>query len=456
MPSLPRRPLFWLFAGVIVLAVAAAIYLRLRPVTVDAITVADAPLIRSLQFSGRVQTPARVEVGATITGRVAKVRVRDGDLITAGQPLIELESDELRAALLQAQANLKQADARRASQAGLARPQAQAGVLQAQATLDAAQRELERTQQLVEQHFVSAAKLDEARRAVEVARAQRDAAAAAQQANREQGAEALNADAARASAVAAVEVAQAKLTQAVIKAPASGRVLLRAVEAGQIVQPGKALLTLAVDGPTELIALVDERFLAQLQVGQKARVAADAYPDQPFSARITRLGAGVDAQRGAVEVRLGLGLDDVAGSAGSAGVAGDGRAGTAGPGAALPAFLREDMTLSIEVITGERTSAKVLPLRVLRSSQGDRGVVLVEQDGRVAQRDVRLGMRTLDRVEVLGDAAQAPLTVLLDPSLTLGAKIKVRTLDPKDPRSGLARGNSADDTSSAVTGSFSR
>ena len=83
-----------------------------------------------------------------------------------------------------------------------------------------------------------------------------------------------------------------------------GRVLLRKVEPGQIVQPGSALLSLALAGPTELVAQVDERFLDQLQPGQAASEVADAFPAQPFAAQLRSLAPAVDAQRGSVEVKL--------------------------------------------------------------------------------------------------------------------------------------------------------
>lgn len=117
--------------------------------------------------------------------------------------------------------------------------------------------------------------------------------------------------------------------------------LVRQVEPGQIVQPGKALLSLALAGPTQLVAQVDERFLDQLRPGQDAAVVADAFPGQRFAARLLSLAPAVNAQRGAIEVKFEL-------------------------VGAVPDFLREDMTLSVEVQTGRRESALVLPQSALR------------------------------------------------------------------------------------------
>ena len=401
--SLLRRPAVRRTIGTLVVALvalAAWFVMRERPLEVAATTVRTQPLQRTLLFSARVRTPARVDLGATVTGRVAQVAVDEGDAVAAGAVLLRLEDDEWRAALAQARASLAQAQARLAAQRGVARPSADATLAQADANLVAAERELARNRELVERGFVSAARLDDAQRAVDVARAHRDAAQVQAAAQRSDGAEAAAAQAQLDAARAAVLAADAKLAQAVLLAPAAGRVIVRSVEPGQIVQPGKALLTLAVTGPTELIGSVDERFLGQLQPGQPAQVLADAFPDRPFAARITRLAPAVDAQRGAVEVRL-------------------------EPDGTPPPFLREDMTLSVEVVTGERANARVLPLATLRSGAGaERGSVLVARDGRAEAVDVRLGLRTLDQVEVDGVADGD--VVLLAPTLAPGTRVRPR------------------------------
>jgi HlyD family secretion protein len=321
----PRRRLRWLVALPLLPAVAAAAAWWLRPPEVEALHAPVQPLARTLQFTARVQTPQRVEIGATITARVAAMPVKEGDAVAAGASLVQLEDDEARAATAQVEA-----------------------------------------------------------------------------------------------AQAAVHAARARLDQAVLRSPAAGRVLLRAVEPGQIVQPGRALLALGVDGPVELVALVDERFIGQLQTGQAAGVVADAFPRQAFDARVHRLAPAVDPQRGALDVRLRLPTPP-------------------------PAFLREDMTLSVEVLTGQRASARVLPLRVLRgAANGDRAEVLVAEDGRARVRPLKLGLRALDRVEVLEGLADGD-AVLADSTLAEGSRVRVRLLPP-GKLSAAAQGSTSRDT----------
>ena len=378
----------WITGIVVVIAAALLAWFGLRGPQVTAIEMRYAPLVRSLQFSARVATLSRVDVGSTITARVATVRVREGVAVRQGDVLVQLESDELRATLTQAEANLNQAHARLAGLLSTGRAAARAAVMQADATLRAAQAELTRSQQLVAQGFISASRLDETQRVVDVARAQQTSALAQLRANADAGTDILQAQSQVDQGRAAVTTAQAKLAQTQVVAPANARVLTRLVEPGQIVQPGKALMSLALVGPTQLVAQVDERFLEQLQTGQSTSVVADAFPDQRFSARVLSIAPAVDAQRGAIEVKFSLNQ-------------------------APPAFLREDMTLSVEVETAKRERALVLPLGALKSqASSTSATVLTAQGGRAQVRLVRLGLRTLDAAEVLEGLGEGDIVLL--------------------------------------------
>ena len=407
----------------------------LRGPQVDALVVQSAPLVRTLQFSARVATLSRVDVGSTVTGRVAQVRVMEGTQVRQGDVLVQLESDELRAALAQAVAAERQAKARLEGLRSTGRTAAQAARAQADASLQAASASLARVQQLVAEGFYSPAQLDEARRAVDVARAQQLGAQAQLQATADAGTEVAQAQAQLALAQAATVAAQARLAQTTLVAPADARVLVREVEPGQIVQPGKALFSLALAGPTQLVAQVDERFLEQLQLGQPAWVVADAFAAQRFAARVLSIAPAVDAQRGAIEVKFSI--------------------------EQAPAFLREDMTLSVEVETARRERTLVLPQAALRGpAGGDQASVLVLQDGRAQARNVRLGLRTLDAVEVLGGLKESDTVLRGHASLQDGQRVRARTVPwttsspaPTTASQGSAQGGGA---APALTGTMER
>ena len=403
-----------------------------RAVTVPAFSLRVAPLVRTLQFSGRVATLSRVEVGSTLTGRVARVAVNEGVKVKQGDALIILESAELLALLEQARAGERQAAARLGGLRSTGRTGALATVAQADSVLLAAQAELRRTRELVAQGFLSASRLDEAQRAEAVAMAQLAGARSQSAANADGGTEVIQAQAQQAVASSATTAARARLAQAVLTAPADATVLARMVEPGQIVQPGRALLSLALAGPLQLVAQVDERFLEQLRVGQVASVLADAYPDQRFAARVQSIAPLVDARRGAIEVKFSL-LQ------------------------LAPDFLREDMTLSLEVETARRDGAQVLPVAALRrDSSATADLVLIERDGRAVERKVRLGLRTLDMAEVLEGLAVGD-TVLLGAKVQPGQRVRPDFKAPVvDPAGKGVRSADREDAGAALSNAMGR
>ena len=427
-----RRVGYGLTVGLVILIAAGSfVGWQSRAIEVDVVDAMAQSLVRSLQFSARVSTLSRVDVGSTLTGRVAQVLVSEGAQVGRGDVLVRLDTEELTAIVTQAVAAERQAQARLEGLRTSGRQLASAALAQAEANLRAAMAEYQRAQELVAKGFVSTSRVDEARRAVDVARAQLASAQAQVQANAEAGTDIRQASAQMDLARAATLAARARLAQAVIAAPADARVLSRAVEPGQIVQPGRALMNLALAGPAQLTAQVDERFLEQLQVGQTASVIADAFAAKRFSARVLSIAPAIDPQRGVVEVKFSL-------------------------TPAVPAFLREDMTVSVEVETARRERAIVLPLTAvrLRSAGGTATVWVVEQE-RLAARVVKLGLETLDAVEVL-EGLQPGDQVMITGKATVDDRVHGRVVDWQPVRSGALSTAQDGDAASALSNAMGR
>jgi HlyD family secretion protein len=260
------------------------------------------------------------------------------------------------------------------------------------------ERDSARQEQLFKQGFIGESRLDEARRALIVAKSLYETARALFAANAPTGVDRRLLEDQLAQARAAREAAAAKLAQTVLRAPAAGIVLDRSVEPGDIVQPGKRLLALALDGEARLTALIEEKNLAVLRVGQRARVSADAYPNQPFDAELSYLSPGIDVQRGTVEAKFAV--------------------------PAPPPYLRSDMTVSIDIEVAARADGVVIPPPV-RELQSRQPWVLVVQDGRAAQQPVRIGARTAEQVEVLSGLAPGA-AIVTTPGIAPGARVRAR------------------------------
>lgn len=397
------------FGGAL-LCVAAVVALlgvrHARGVAVDVMPVQPQALVQTVIATGRVMSPARVNIGSVITGRVARVLVEEGDRVEAGQALIELESEELAAALRQAEANEHHARVRVATVEEVGLATATETLAQARATLDWAEGEFRRYQELLAEGILSRARFEEVERAYRVAKSQYEAAQTQVQAQRQSGAQAREAAAKLAEASAAREFAAAKLAQTQLRASAASIVLTRQVEPGDIVQPGKTLLTLATIGETRITVQIDEKNLPYLEVGQAALASADAFPDVKFSAELYYLAPSVDAERGTVEARFRV--------------------------PDPPAHLRADMTLTVEVHVAHREQVFVVPSTAVRETANGTPTLLTVQDGTVVSQPVALGMQAGGKVEILR-GVQAGALVVINAAVTPGARVRPRIVS--DPHS---------------------
>lgn len=385
----------------VLLAIAGIAYLGVQRALGPKIEVSLAKredLVQTVVATGRVITPARIELGAVAVGTIAKVNAREGERVAAGTVLANLKDDEQRAAVAQARATLSEAEARIAQLGKLAAPMADQALRQAEANFVWTRDELERTRRLAEKGFFSPAKVEEAARNLAVAQAARDSAISQAQTNRPQGSDFALALARRDQARAALEAAQARLDNTAIRTPLAGVVLRREVDQGDVVPAGKTLFEVASDGDTQVVLQVDEKNLSLLRVDQAARGLADAYPGQTFAARIYYIAPGVDAQRGSVEVKLVV--------------------------AEPPAFLRPDMTVSIEIEAGRVQNVTAVASELIRESTSSAPWLMVVRDGRTVRQPVKLGLRGTGRTQIV--EGLLPDEFVVAPGVALAADARVR------------------------------
>lgn len=388
-----------IFIIVVVLLLAALILFLLRPagVAVQVVSAAPADIQTSVVASGRVLAPSRVDIGATITGRVQTVRVREGARVAPDEILVELDPRELKAAVAQSKAAVTRARARVSSVKTLALPMAQAAQQQALANLTLAEREAQRARDLVAKGFVSRSRLDDAERQLDVARSQLESARAQTGAQSTTGAESQQAQSLLVEAEAALLLAQARFSQTVIRAPAAGVVLERLIEPGDIAQPGRKMMTLALDGPVRLIVQVDEKNLPLIRTGAVATAAADAFPNERFEAVVNYVSPGIDAARGTVELRLDVPKP--------------------------PPLLKSDMSIAMDLQGPLLKQAIMLPADSVRQLQTDAPWVLVERDGVAVRVAVRTGLQSQGRVAII-DGLKAGERVIINRDVEAGTRVR--------------------------------
>lgn len=400
-----RRHAAWVLGALLVLAVTSLAAPRvLWGPEVPVLEVVRRDFVQTVVASGRVETPHRADVGVQVTGTVVAVPVAEGQKVAAGTPLIELESTEARATLAQAELAVTQAEARVRQVREVDAPNAEQAVRQAQANYDVADRTLQRNRDLFARQFIGQAALDDSERAAYVAQAILRTAQQQLASSRPGGSNAVAADAALAQARAAADAARARLRYTRVLAPVSGTLIARNVEPGDVVQPGKALMTLSPDGATQLVVQIDEKNLKLLREGQQALASADAYPDQRFAAQLAYINPGVDAQRGSVEVKLAVPQP--------------------------PAYLRQDMTVSVDVEVARRPAAVLVSAEALRDADTAHPWVLRVEDGHARRRPVQLGLRSRGWCEVLGGLAPGdrvvPTAGTAAMQVTVGSKLRAQ------------------------------
>lgn len=332
-------------------------------------------LVQTVVATGRVETPLRVDIGSQVTGAIAAIPVAEGQTVKAGQVLIELEHGEARAAVEQARAAVSQAQARllQVRQVGL--PVAQQAQRQAEANLETARRQYQRSQDLFARGFVGQAALDEARRSLSVAESQAASARVQAHSMGEQGSDVLMARATLEQAQAALQMARAKFGYTTIVAPVDGVLIARQAERGDVVQPGKVLMVLSPSGRTQLVVDIDEKNIALLRLGQAALASADAYPAERFGARLAYINPAVDPQRGSVEVKFDVDRP--------------------------PPYLRQDMTVSVDIEVARRANAVVVPTETVHDSAGRAPWVLKVVGGHLRRQPVTTGASGAGNTEIV-------------------------------------------------------
>ncbi len=395
-----RKYLWWIVFGAC-LALGAG-YLGLRwwqGVAVVGERVVRRDFVQTVVATGRVENPHRIEIGAQITGTVVRVPVQEGQSVHAGDVLVQLSNAELLAAQRQAEIAVAQAQARLRQVQEVQAPLAQQALRQAQVTADFARATLRRNQDLFAQNFIGAAALDESRKALDLALAQQGAAQQQLNTTGTQGSDFAIAQTAVAQAQASAAAAQARTQYAQIRALVDGVLISRSVEAGDVVQAGKALMALSPHGRSQLVLAIDEKNLHLLQIGQAALASADAYPQRKFAATLVYINPGVNAQSGAVDVKLDI--------------------------AQPPAYLQQDMTVSVDIEVARRNATLLVSATLVHEADGAKPWVLKAQDGHAVRVPVRLGLRSTGFAELLEGVNEGDVLLPATAGVTTGARVTV-------------------------------
>jgi len=227
--------------------------------------VARRDLVSAVTASGKIEAKTSVDISADITGRIIRLAVREGDLVTKGQFLIQIDPAQYQAAVSRAQGVVSSTEAT---------------LTQARANLNQAERNWNRARQLTElgANLIAPETAEQARTSYDVAQATWQATRAQLEQSR-----------------ASLQEARDNLAKTRLTSPISGRVVRLAVEEGEVAVPGTfsretgLLMTIADLSVILAKVQVDETDVVRLASNDSVQVTIDAYPDTTFLGRVTKI-----------------------------------------------------------------------------------------------------------------------------------------------------------------------
>jgi len=420
-----KRTKLSVFGGVILVLVAVGVLTAMKrrdkavEVRIEQVQARD--LVASVTASGQVRPQTKVDLSSDISGKIVKLSVKEGQMVTKGQFLLQIDAQ-------QAEANVQRMQAVVAS--------SRAGMAQASANLSQAQKSLDRTSAIKKTNpqLISDEQMEQLRTTVDVNRAMYESARHSVD-----------------QSSASLRDAQSALGKTSIYAPMSGRVTRLVVENGETAIQGTmnkdaaTLLTIADMSVLETKVKVDETDVARIALGDSAVIQIDAFPDTTFIGRVTKISNSAvksatasSSTDQAVDYEVTIQLVNT------------------------PAETRPDFSATAKIITDSRKRALSIPIIALTVrenealTKGDtsvglgkarpkkevgkkdvEGVFVVGKDNKVTFRPVKVGIAGEKHFEVLsglkaGDKIVAG-TYQAIRELKDGAMVRETKVDPKKP-----------------------
>jgi membrane fusion protein, multidrug efflux system len=333
------------------------------PVQVE--QVREESIRRAIDVVGTLAAEDEVTISAEAEGRVERLLADLGDRVQAGQVLVVLDREKAQYNLDQQKAAL----ARALGSYGAADPdhlppmEQTPEVQKAQAELVQAQQAFKRAEELSRRQLVPRQALDDA-----------DATLRARQAGRAsalQNATNLRADID--ASKAGVSLAERQLRDGSIRAPFDGYVQKRLVALGEYVKTQSPVMSVVRVNPLKVTAEIPERMTPWVKVGQPVQLQVDAYPDKAIAGKISRISPAVNTGTRAFSFEALVPNDD--------------------------ALLKPGTFARVHIESGQVDRVLTLPFKALQYRYGVNRVFVVA-GGRLASRELAIGERIGDRVEV--------------------------------------------------------
>ncbi len=346
----------------------AGVYMwKFSPVAAQSKPVTRDTLQQTVFGTGTLEAKTRVAISPYATGLVQTLHADQGDTVKAGALLVEMNAEDITQQLAVAEADLSIA------KASLQRSEAE--IAAARATLDYAKVTFERMDNLRQSNSVSQTDVDKSRQAFQVASAH------LVQAEKQQ----LEIEAEIVRHEAQINYYRSKLSETRLTAPFDALVIRRNREQGSIVNPGVSIMDVVDTGQIWASVWVDETAMAAIHPGLPVDIIFRAMPDKKFTGKVTRTSRETD--RETREYRVDITPDS------------------------LPDNWVLGQRLEVYIHTGKTDDCVAVPNHLICREQ-QRTFVLVEEDGRIVERDVKIGIQTRQQTQVISGLSDADRVIL--------------------------------------------
>jgi HlyD family secretion protein len=330
-----------------------------------------------LPLRGRVTPSVTVFLDAVEGGRVEEILVEDGAVVQAGQPLAILSNSDLQLNVLARQTEVtQQINSMRSQELALSQTRLanERALIEAELQAQTARRQYEVQRPLAERGFVAGKAMADSRDTYEAAR-RRSEILRRQRATDErlQSQQLAQLRASASNLNSSLGLARASLDALNLRAPVAGQLTSFNIQVGQSLQRGERLGQIDSLGRNKLTAQVDEFYLGRVAEGQ---IATAEVGGRQYRMRVAKIYPQV--QNGAFSIDLAF---------------------TDGE----PRELQRGQTVQVRLTLGDSTPALLLPAGAFANESGGNWVFVVAPDGSHAvRREVRLGRRNANHIEVLG------------------------------------------------------
>lgn len=338
------------------------------PVKASIIRILPEPFTATVPITGNLISTTRVDVKAETVGRIVRFDKEEGDRVTSGEPVVWVEEENYRLAVLQAESSSQVA----------AVSLEKARILQAHS-----RSELERAQNLLKSGGITDKDLK-----------------AAQLAEQDSRAQVALADAQLQQARSTVEVARKRLRDCRIVAPVSGVIQKKFVNKGAYVEAPTALFTIVDNTKLELQSPVPSADLGPVRPGQKVTFTVNSFPGVIFDGAVEEISPAVETDSRAAKVRV--------------------RVNNSG------GRLKAGMFAEGEIQTGIQIQAVVIPLSaVYRDDRAAKdSYVFVAENGKATRRNVRIGRERAAKLEIVAGLKPGEF-VITEQSIELAEGVRV-------------------------------